>query len=66
VGGDYTRKRLPVALAFAQEFDRIDDAYEMEKRVQGWSRKKREALIEGRLGDLPELSRKPQRPEPAE
>jgi hypothetical protein len=28
----------------------------MEKRVQGWSRKKRQALIEGRYGDLKELS----------
>jgi putative endonuclease len=30
----------------------------MEKRVQGWSRRKRQALIDGRLEELPELSRK--------
>ena len=30
----------------------------MEKRVQGWSRAKRIALIEGRLDDLPGLSRR--------
>jgi putative endonuclease len=28
----------------------------MEKRVQGWSRAKRIALIEGRFDDLPGLS----------
>ena len=57
-GGDYTSKRMPVTLVFAQEFDRIDDAYFMEKRIQGWSRAKREALIEGRFNDLPRLSNK--------
>ncbi len=57
-GGDYTSKRMPVTLVFAQEFDRIDDAYFMEKRIQGWSRAKREALIEGRFNDLPRLSKK--------
>ena len=62
-GGDYTAKRLPVTLVFAQEFERIDDAYVMEKRVQGWSRAKREALTEGRFNDLPALSKKPRRVE---
>ena len=57
LGGAYTSKRQPVRLVFAEEFDRIDDAYEREKQLQGWGRAKREALIEGRLGDLPGLSR---------
>jgi len=55
-GAAYTRRRLPVRLVYSQEFARIDEAYAMEKRVQGWSRAKRRALIEGRLGDLPRLS----------
>jgi putative endonuclease len=55
-GSAYTAKRQPVKLVFAQEFDRIDDAYTREKQVQGWSRAKRQALIEGRLNDLPRLS----------
>jgi putative endonuclease len=58
IGSDYTAKRLPVELAWAAEFDRIDDAYFLEKRIQGWSRRKREALIRGELEALPELSRK--------
>jgi putative endonuclease len=57
-GAEYTRRRLPVRLVFAAEFDRIEDAFLMEKRVQGWSRAKRLALIEGRYADLPNLSKK--------
>jgi putative endonuclease len=57
LGATYTSRRLPVMLAWAAEFERIDDAYAMEKRIQNWSRAKREALIEGRFGDLPGLSK---------
>jgi putative endonuclease len=57
-GSAYTGRRLPVTLVFAQEFERIDEAYAREKQVQGWSRRKREALIESRFNDLPALSRK--------
>jgi putative endonuclease len=57
-GSEYTKRRLPVTLVFAAEFERIDEAYAMEKRIQGWSRRKREALIEGRYEELPGLSRK--------
>ena len=57
-GAAYTRRRTPVTLVFAQQFERIDQAFELEKRIQGWSRKKREALIEGRFNDLPRLSKK--------
>ena len=53
----YTSRRLPVVLRHAEEFDRIDEAYGREKQVQNWSRAKRTALIEGRLSDLPALSR---------
>ena len=54
----YTRRRLPVTLVWAAHFDRIDEAFALEKRVQGWSRAKRRALIDGRLDELPALSRK--------
>jgi putative endonuclease len=57
-GAEYTKHRLPVTLAFAAEFDRIEDAFLMEKRVQGWSRAKRQALIDGRYADLPNLAKK--------
>ena len=51
-GANYTRKRLPVELIYYEEFDRIDEAYNREKQVQNWSRKKKEALIQNRILDL--------------
>jgi len=57
-GSKYTSTRLPIELVFAQEHDRIDEAYTWEKRIQGWSRAKRRALIDGRYNELPRLSRK--------
>ncbi|MDW4572221.1 GIY-YIG nuclease family protein [Microbacterium sp. M3] len=48
-GSAYTRRRLPVELAWLGEFERIEDAFAWEKRVQGWSRAKREAFMAGGL-----------------
>jgi len=55
-GAAYTRKRLPVELVFAEECERIDEAYLREKQIQGWSRAKREALIARNWDALPGLS----------
>ena len=57
-GAKYTKKRLPVKLIYSEEFDRIDAAFYREKQIQSWSRKRKQALIDGRLDDLPELSKK--------
>jgi putative endonuclease len=56
-GANYTKKRLPVKLVYYEEYDRIDEAFYREKQVQGWSRKKKEALIHGTPELLPELAR---------
>lgn len=56
-GAIYTRSRRPVNLIYCEEFERIKDAYFREKQVQGWSRKKKFALIEGRFEDLIDLSK---------
>ncbi len=63
LGAAYTRlrHRRPVRLAWAGEFARVDDAFRFEKQVQGWSRAKRMALIEGRFDDLPALASRPRR-----
>ncbi|GEK80920.1 GIY-YIG nuclease family protein [Agrococcus baldri] len=45
VGAEYTKRRLPVQLAWAGEFASTAEAYAMERRVHGWSRVKKEALI---------------------
>jgi putative endonuclease len=54
--GGFTATRRPVALVWTQEFQRITDATEMERRVEGWRRAKKEALISGNLQALPELA----------
>jgi putative endonuclease len=46
-GAKHTAKRLPVELVYCEEYDRVADAFYREKQVQGWSRKKKEALIAG-------------------
>ncbi|MGD7789493.1 GIY-YIG nuclease family protein [Propionibacteriaceae bacterium Y1700] len=53
----YTSTRLPVEVIWCQEFERKDEAWEMERRIHGWSGGKRLALAEGRFGDLRTLSR---------
>ncbi|WP_422107307.1 GYDIA family GHMP kinase [Winogradskyella sp.] len=55
-GANHTKKRLPVTLMYLEEFQRIDDAFNREKQIQGWSRAKKEALINNNLHKLPELS----------
>ena len=57
-GANYTKKRLPVELIYFEEYSRIDEAFYREKQVQHWSRKKKEALIEGKYSYLPELAKK--------
>ena len=57
LGAEYTRHRLPVELLWAHECERVDEAFALEKRIQGWSRAKREALIRGDYDALPWLSR---------
>lgn len=55
-GANHTKKRLPVKLVYYEEYPRIDEAFYREKQVQGWSRKKKEALIRGEFDQLPELA----------
>ncbi|PKH40351.1 putative endonuclease [Nocardioides alpinus] len=56
LGAAYTKRRRPVSLAWSAEVGRIDEAYAVEKQVQGWSRAKRQALIDGRTELLSGLS----------
>ncbi|WP_106814756.1 GIY-YIG nuclease family protein [Microbacterium timonense] len=48
-GSEYTRRRLPVTLIWSAEFERIDEAFAWEKRIQGWSHAKRQAFVAGGL-----------------
>lgn len=56
LGANFTRKRRPVRLVFAEESERVETAFRREKQLQGWSRAKKRALIEARWDDLPRLS----------
>ena len=55
---EYTKHRLPVKLVYFEECLNIEDAFLREKQIQGWSRKKRESLINGDYMQLKQLSRK--------
>ena len=52
----YTYKRRPVTLLFYHEFGEVEQAILFEKQVKGWSRKKKEAIINNQWEFLPELS----------
>jgi predicted GIY-YIG superfamily endonuclease len=43
----YTSARLPVELVFCETFGTRVEALEMERRIKGWSRAKKEALMRG-------------------
>jgi putative endonuclease len=55
-GANYTAKRLPVKLVFCEYYERVVDAFEREKQVQGWNRKKKQALISGDTNLLHKLA----------
>lgn len=43
----YTSSRLPVKLMFSEEFNDARLAREFERKLKGWSHKKKKALIDG-------------------
>jgi putative endonuclease len=56
-GANHTKKRLPIKLIYFEEFDRVDKAFYREKQIQGWTRKKKEALINKMPEKLHELAK---------
>jgi len=63
IGANYTKKRLPVQLIYFEYYDRIADAFYREKQIQGWSRRKKIALIQDKPELLVEYSKSYQRRE---
>ena len=55
-GANHTKKRLPVKLVYFEEFQSISDAFYREKQIQGWSRRKKETLINSNFDKLPMLA----------
>ena len=54
----YTATRLPVKLAYSAQFPSRIEALQAEKQIQGWSRKKKVALISGDWEKLSFLARR--------
>ncbi len=54
----YTARRLPVTLVWSEWFSRYDDAVAFERRIKGWRRVKKEALIRGDWEGVKALSRR--------
>jgi putative endonuclease len=57
--GGHTSTRRPVTLVFHEHFDRITDAIAAERRIKGWSRAKKEALINGDWSLVQWLAKRP-------
>lgn len=55
--GGYTATRLPVTLVWSDQFATRDEAFATERKLKGWSRAKKEALIAGDWERLRVLSR---------
>jgi len=55
-GANHTKKRLPVELVYYEVYNRIDEAFNREKQIQGWRYEKKKALVENQEAKLPLLS----------
>ncbi|WP_300675691.1 GIY-YIG nuclease family protein [Soonwooa sp.] len=56
--GSYTYSRRPVTLVYYCEFTDINLSISFEKKIKKWSKAKKQALIDGRFDDLPNLAKK--------
>ena len=56
--GAYTASRLPVKLVYSEYFDLIADAIFTERKIKGWSRAKKEALIRGDWNEVQRLAKR--------
>jgi len=54
----YTHARRPVALVWSEEFPERDQAFAAERQIKGWSRLKKQALIEGNWAAISRLAKK--------
>lgn len=55
--GCYTFNRRPLHMVFTQDFPTREEALAMERRVKGWSRAKKNALIKGDWAEISRLAR---------
>lgn len=55
--GGYTRHRRPVELVWSQEVSTRPEALAAERQIKGWSRVKKEALIQGDWDSMTRLAK---------
>jgi predicted GIY-YIG superfamily endonuclease len=53
----FTRDHLPVKLVWCEQFPTRDEAFAAERRIKGWSRAKKIALIRGDWDEISRLAR---------
>ncbi len=56
-GANFTKKYPPIKLVYIKGYQNIEEAFRREKQIQGWSRKKKEALINNNENELSNLSK---------
>lgn len=57
IASDYTARRRPVKLVWSQEFATRMEALEAERKIKGWNRAKKMALIRGDWGLISSLAK---------
>ena len=57
LGSNFTKKHLPVKLVYYEEYQSVEQAFNRERQLHGWSRSKKEALIRGDMDQLKQLSK---------
>jgi len=58
-GSDWTRRRLPVEVVWSDHAPTREEALAFERRIKGWSRAKKEALVAGDWKEIGALARPP-------
>jgi predicted GIY-YIG superfamily endonuclease len=59
--GGYTSARLPIVMIWSQEVQTDNEAFLLERKVKGWSRAKKKALIRGDFDALHEVVKQERR-----
>ncbi len=50
VGSSYTAKHKPQKVVYLEEYENFEEARLRERQIKGWTRKKKEKLIDGEWG----------------
>ena len=54
----YTQTRRPVSLVWSEDFPERDQAFDAERKIKGWSRLRKQALIEGNWAAISRLAKR--------